>query len=365
MAGSNIDYRSHEGLRWLRYVLSPQSNVPNMSDWRSIYAFADKQKILGVCDPTNYKVQIDIEIISLWIGTVLQIKSRNMLLNTKTMELCQIMEHAGFSCCVLKGQGNAEKYPNPLSRIPGDIDVWVDADENTIQRFARERFPDAKETFKHIKLPLYDDIGVDLHYKPLRFHFPQHQRRLYKWINLHKEEQFANKIKLTGTDSFIHVPTTKFNVVYQLGHIMIHVLDGGIGFRQLIDYFYVLKELGDISSEERDEIVQTWKNLGLLRIASAVMWIESEVLGFSEHYLLIAPNQRLGKMLLEDILEGGNFGHYSIRQSYRYTGKNLLRRVSSLSRLIRLLPCFPGEVPFWIIDRCLIKAKIDLRRFLG
>lgn len=361
----SVEFCSYESLIWLRYVLSPQSLVPQISDWRAIYEFADKQRIVGVCDPTKHEVKIDIEISSQWIGAVLQIASGNALLNTRTVELCRVLEKAGLRCCILKGQGNAEMYPNALSRNPGDIDVWIDADEDAIQEFVRERFPDAKENFKHIKFPVYDDVEVDVHQTPLKFRHPLHQRRLQKWINLHKEEQFANKVKLTGTDSFIYVPTTKFNAVYQLGHIMIHVLDEGIGFRQLIDYFYVLKKLSDISSEERDEIVQTWKRLGMLRIASAVMCIESEVLGLSEHYLLIAPNQRLGKMLLADILEGGNFGYYSKRQSYRNKGKSLSRRSSSLFRLLRLLPCFPGEAAFRIVSRCIAVAKIDLRRFLA
>ena len=34
----------------------------------------------------------------------------------------------GLRCCILKGQGNALMYPNPYSRTPGDIDVWIDAD---------------------------------------------------------------------------------------------------------------------------------------------------------------------------------------------------------------------------------------------
>lgn len=350
-----------ESLDWLRFSLDPENPMPSVTDWCTLNDFADKQKIIGICDPTKYEVKIDLEVLSLWMGATLQIANYNTLLNKRAVELCQVIEQAGFRCCILKGQGNAKMYPNPLSRTPGDIDVWIDADEDTIQRFVRERFPDAEECFKHIKFPLFDDVEVDVHQTPLKLRHPLHQRRLQRWINQHKEEQFANQIKLTGTDSIIHVPTAKFNAVYQLGHIMIHLFDEGIGFRQLIDYFYVLRGLADLSSEERDEIVLTWKRLGMSRLASAVMWIESDILGLPEKCLLTAPNRQLGEKLLGDVLEGGNFGHYSIRQSYRHEGKKYTKRFSSLSRLMRLSPCFPGEAVFRIISRCVAVMKHDLK----
>lgn len=350
-----------EPLDWLRFSLDPESLMPSVTDWRTLYDFADKQKIIGIFDPTKHEVKIDIETISLWMGAALQIANSNTLLNKRAVELCRVIEQAGFRCSILKGQGNAEMHPNPLSRTPGDIDVWIDADEETIQRFVKERFPDAKESFKHIKFPLFDDVEVDVHQTPLKLRHPLHQQRLQRWINQHKEEQFANQVKLTGTDSIIHVPTAQFNAVYQLGHIMIHLFDEGIGFRQLIDYFYVLKRLADISSEERDEIVRTWKRLGMFRLASAVMWIESDILGLPERYLLTAPNRQLGEKLLVDVLEGGNFGHYSIRQSYRHEGRKYVKRFSSLSRLMRLSPCFPGEVTFRIINRCVAVIRHDIK----
>jgi len=351
IAGGN-----REQLLWLRYALSPRFPVPDVIDWCALYDFADKQKIIGICDPTKYEVKVDIEVISLWMGAVLQIANSNTLLNKRVVELCQILEKAGFRCCILKGQGNAEMYPNPLSRTPGDIDVWIDADEDTIQKFVRERFPDAKECFKHIKFPVFDDVEVDVHHTPLKLRHPLHQRRLQKWINLHKEEQFANQIQLTGTNSFIHVPTAQFNAVYQLGHIMIHLFDGGIGFRQLIDLFYVLKRLDGISSEECGEIVLAWKRLGMYRLASAVMWIESDILGLPGRYLLVSPDQSLGERLLADVLDGGNFGHYAKRRKYQ--SGCLVKWFYSLSRLLKLLPCFPGEAVFQI----LLKVKAAVKK---
>ena len=203
---------------------------------------------------------------------------------------------------------------------------------------------------------------MDVHQTPLKFRHPWHQSRLQRWINLHKDVQFANQVELTGTDSIIHVPKAQFNAVYQLGHIMIHLFDEGIGFRHLIDYFYVLKTLDGISSEVRDKIVLAWKRLGMYRLASAVMWIEKEILGLPQELLLTTPNKQLGEKVLADVLEGGNFGHYSVRQTYRCTGRRFTRRISSFFRLMRLFPCFPSEMTFQIVRRCTGIAKADIRR---
>ena len=294
------------------------------------------------------------------MGSALQIKQFNKLLNQRAIDVCQIWQEAGFRCCVLKGQGNAEMYPDPSLRMPGDIDLWIDADENTIQDFITKQFPDAKECYKHIKYPIFNDVEVDIHQTPLKFRRPLHQQRLQRWIQLNKEKQFCNTIKLTGSDGYISVPTAKFNAVYQLGHIMIHLFDEGIGFRHLVDYFYVLKKLDGLSQEERDEIVRTWKKIGILRLASAVMWIESEKMGLPEGCMLTAPSRTLGKILLKDVLDGGNFGKYSIRQEYAHSGKSLARRVSTLWRLIRLSHCFPTEAFFGIKDRFTAVIKHDL-----
>lgn len=351
-----------ESFDWLRFSLNPGKPMSNVTDWRTLYEFADKQKIIGTCDPTRHDVRMPQDLLFTWIGYLQAIKAQNQLLNQRAVEVYTFMRGAGFRCCILKGQGNALMYPDPSLRCPGDVDVWVDADRETLYEFVRERFPDAKECFKHIKFPIFSDVEVDVHHTPLRFFHPKHDRLLQQWLTDQKDEQFSHNVRLSGTESDVAFPTAKFNAVYLLGHIMVHLFDEGVGFRQLIDYFYVLKEVEGLPQEERDEIVGAWKRLGMLRLASAVMWIESEVLGIPERYLLTTPNRRLGKKMLEDVLEGGNFGHYSERQLLRHRGKRLARRVASLRRLIKLSPCFPGEAAYRIPRRVFAVAKADWRK---
>lgn len=351
-------------LRWLRFVLNVGTEKPDIKDWQEVYDFARKQSIIGICDPTGHDIRMPQNLLFQWIGDVQAIRAQNKLLNQRSVEVYHFLRELGFRCCILKGQGNAMIYPDPYQRSPGDVDVWVDADKNKVYNFVKERYPDAEECIKHIKFPIFTDVEVDVHHTPLRFLHIGHNRYLQKWFSEQIDEQMSHYTTLSDTRCKIAVPTAKFNAVYQLGHIMVHLLDEGLGFRQLIDYFYVLKKVSSLSQEERDDIVDTWKRLGMLKLSSAVMWVETEILRIDKRYLLTAPNEQLGERLLADVLEGGNFGHYSARRLYISNGNRFTKRVSTLRRLVRMSPCFLGEAAFRIPYRFVSLLKAYWRIFV-
>lgn len=337
---ARIDYRSKEALAWLRFVLNPETTMPVVTDWAAVLAFADKQKLAGICMPFQCSEKLDKKLGLQWYGWCQLTEHRNRLLNQRVGELFGMLEDAGFSCCLLKGQGNAALYPNPLMRCPGDIDVWIDAGEEEILQYVKSRYPDEKESFKHIHFPVFKDTSVDVHTVPLKLYCPTYAKRLRAWTERNKEEQFGHKIKLADVEQEVSVPTGRFNAIYQLGHMLIHLFDEGVGLRQVVDYFYILKYL-DITEEERLALVETLRSLGMLRFTRAVMWIECDVLGMPCERCFVRPDEWLGRQLLRDILEGGNFGHYS----QRYKGRSgfYQRRFVKAWRVMSLLPLAPRE----------------------
>ena len=61
-------------------------------------------------------------------------------------------------------------YPNPLIRIPGDVDVWVNAGRDEIRSLAHSLAENANEhvddeSFNHIGLTV-NGITVELHSTP-------------------------------------------------------------------------------------------------------------------------------------------------------------------------------------------------------
>lgn len=351
---ARIDDRTREALAWLRFILNPETAMPVVTDWAAVLSFADKQSLVGICMPFQCADRLEKEQRMQWYGLCQRIEYQNKLLNQRIGQLFGMLEEAGFACCLLKGQGNAALYPNPLLRCAGDIDVWVDAGEEAVARYVKKKFPEEKETYKHIHFPVFDDVSVDIHATPLKLYHPVFGKRLQRWIAQHKEEQFEHKVKLPDIEREVSAPTDGFNVVYQLGHMLIHLFDEGVGLRQMVDYFYVLKHL-DASAEERTALAETFRSLGMLRFARAVMWIESDVLGLPKERCIVNPDTGLGQRLLLDILEGGNFGHYS----QRFKGRNgyYQRRFVKARRIISLLPMAPREG----IARLLSKVGTALR----
>ena len=337
------DIIDSETFQWLRFVLDPSRPMPDVQDWRGLLNFAKQQAVVGICSPTRFEdSQLEQRVLVEWFGIVRMVSARNRRLNEQVVLLVEKLKASGLHCCILKGQGNATMYPNPDLRMPGDIDVWVDADKEVLLEYVKHLYPNEEETFKHIKFPVFKDTPVDLHYTPLRFSHPGHNKRLQRWIAENKDGQMTHFVKLPQIDMDIAIPTAAFNAVYQLGHILIHIADEGIGLRQFVDYYYVLKKLGSAEPKQRDAIRDTWKRLGMMRLARAVMWIERQVLGLPKEYALVVPDEKRGDLLLEVILEGGNFGKYSSRWSYDKYGR-FVQKVVKVWHLVKVSSCFPGE----------------------
>lgn len=352
-----IDVETNEALMWLRYVLNPDTEMPLISEWPALLAFAKKQAMTGLFLPDVKPPTLPKDILLQWIGQVQLIEQQNKLLNKQVIILSETLKTSGIRYCILKGQGNALLYPAPKMRSPGDIDVWVDLDEETMLRYVNSVYPEAKASFKHIKFPMFKDTPVDMHHTPLKIYHPIHNRRLQQWLNENKEEQMTHYMRLPETEKGIAIPTVRFNAVYQLGHIMIHLEDEGIGLRQFVDYYYVLKHLNTCSKEEREEIVTIWSRLGMKKLASAVMWVEKELLGIQEEYLLVVPDKRKGLLLAKDILEGGNFGHHSEREQYRRYGV-FTKKLSNAWHMLKLSTCFPGDAFFRLLTKMKNGCKI-------
>ena len=242
----------------------------------------------------------------------------------------------GLRCCILKGQGNALMYPNPYSRTPGDVDVWVDSSRATVIEYAKWHFELGDDIRYHHLETSMDGVPVELHFFPCVMNNPIYNRRLQKWFQRNADLQCSNIVSLPDDAGEIAVPTTAFNVIYQLCHLYHHFFDEGIGFRQIIDYYLVIDkwhtDLTEFTDRElnsrnlyaeyadrkaksvesvRSVCEKELKHLGLWKFAGAVMYVQHEVLGLPEEKMICPMDVKRGKLLLSEIMDGGNFGkHY-------------------------------------------------------
>ena len=238
----------------LQYCLGYKGNISNVvasMDWQKQYSFASKQAILGLCFdgierlgkeyPEELKKNpIERDLLMTWMGAAQQIRRQNMKVNMVASKLYSMLRKDGLRCCILKGQGNALMYPNAYSRNPGDIDVWVKASREDITEYAKCHFKLEDDIrFHHLETTM-DGVPVELHFFPGIMNNPVYNARLQKWFKRNADLQCSNVVGLPDGIGEIAIPTTTFNVIYQLTHLYHHFFDEGIGMRQIIDYFLVV-----------------------------------------------------------------------------------------------------------------------------
>ncbi|RGL55249.1 hypothetical protein DXC61_14030 [Segatella copri] len=422
----------------LRYCLGKKENMSRVitgMDWQELYSFASKQALLGLCFdgierlgkeyPEELKQNpIGRELLMTWMGKAQQIRRQNMKVNAVASKLFSMLREDGLRCCILKGQGNALMYPNPYSRTPGDIDVWIDASRERIMEYAQKKFELGDDIrLQHLETSL-DGVPVELHFFPCSMNNPIYHARLQKWFRRNADLQCSHIVGLPDGAGDIAIPTTAFNVVYQLTHLYHHFFDEGIGMRQIIDYFLVVNDFsknvfldydfsnhpvplskegstfspspsssgsGDVTAPSRcseplrskdggaskpspdcagwdrrgvsgdtssascssasgssitsvrsafttDSSASTalvvvqreLKYLGLWKFAGAVMYVLHEALGLPEEKMIAPMDEKRGKLLLAEILEGGNFGRHFTKYggfTHQSTGKKYFLKI--------------------------------------
>ena len=365
-------------------------------------------------------VGMEKELLLQWMAESQMLEKANVRLNDTAIQVSEWFRKKGFRTCILKGQGNALMYPNPYSRTPGDIDIWVEGGDKRVISFVRSISPHEKACYHHIEFPSYKGMEVEVHYRPSFLLCFWHNRKLQKYYERVKEEQFSHQVML-GEQGEIAIPTVEFNLIFQLTHIFSHLMNEGIGLRQLVDYYFVICDFykvyqnssnpsvslskgsstfspspsssgsGDVTAPSRcseplrskdggpskvspncagwdcrdaigdmtsatatalssfaanssaaiDRVQKELKELGLWKFAGAIMYIMQEVFGMPASRLIVHPNEKYGKFVLNEVLEAGNFGKHDARN--RFGRSQLGHNLQRVYRDIRLVRYFPAE----------------------
>ena len=427
---------------FLNYCLGKKVNMSMIVakiDWRQLYNFASRQALLGFCFDGIERMTKEFseelkqnpmgrDLLMTWMGAAQQIRRQNMKVNAVAGKLYSKFREDGLRCCILKGQGNALMYPNPYSRTPGDIDVWIDASRERIMEYAQKKFELEDDIrLQHLETSL-DGVPVELHFFPCSMNNPIYHARLQKWFRRNADLQCSHIVGLPDGAGDIAIPTTAFNVVYQLTHLYHHFFDEGIGMRQIIDYFLVVNDFsknvfldtdfsnhpvnfsnhpvplskegstfspspsssgsGDVTAPSRCSeplrskvggaskpspdcagwdrlaiegdnsagsatavtssastalvvVQRELKYLGLWKFARAVMYVLHEALGLSEEKMIAPMDEKRGKLLLAEILNGGNFGQHFTKYggfTHQSMGKKYFLKIWRNMHFVRYYP---------------------------
>lgn len=319
------------------------SHSPTESEWRKAYNDAIRQSIGAICVYAIQKLPPEQrppeDVFWEWFGLVIQIQRQNELLDKQTAEVWKRLKEDGLGVAVLKGQGVGMEYGELASfRQSGDIDIWVKGGYQKVCDYVQRTQPTDDVAYHRFHYSYFKDTEVELHHRPTLMRNLIDDRKLARWYNSF------------GTDSFVYledkgfaVPPVEFNRIFILTHIYRHFLFEGIGLRQVMDYYFVLKNDKTCKKEETAKIL---KELRLTRFAEAMMWILHTQLGLEKDKLICDMNEKEGQFVLAEILQAGNFG----RADRRFKGMSKFQRMVKHS--IHLLLHYPSEViwtPIWLV----------------
>ena len=334
------------------------SQTPTEGEWRELFALAQKQAMIGITFRGVERLpevqRPPRSLLMQWYMATERIKKMNADLNHKAQMVAETFRNEGFPGVVLKGQGVAMLYnnvevcslddsdnnqsptTNSLYRTPGDIDIWLFGERGDILSYVRRHVTHCKPVYHHVDFPVVDGLDIEVHFTPSWMNSPITNRRLQRFF--HEERLMIVEGRFTG----IPTPSLAFNRVYILVHIYRHLFAEGIGLRQLLDYYFVLRQ--GFSEEERNVTMQTLRSLKMQRFAAAVMWVLQEVYAMDGRYLLVAPDEREGRFLLDEIMLAGNFGQYDERLQHEQGESALHWGWRKVMRNFRFVSSYPSEV---------------------
>lgn len=437
-----------------------------MEEWKGLYGLLKKHALLGVGYVAIQKLPKEQwppnAMIMQWVGVAQKIRLLNLELNEECRKVVTQLELDGIGAVVIKGQSNLENYPEELReyRNPGDIDLWTKQTNDCgipmavkqgesveyeyykgvrgiieyarLQRRVREDKSRFKPLYYHVEYHTDKGTEVEMHYRPSFLCSPIRNMRMQRWFKEQFDVCLQNKCRLG-----FPVLTSSVNVVYQLVHLHRHVFEGGVGLRQLMDYYFALRvwhndvmECKDLQTQgmwseglgtpvmSKEEVMAVIRSFGMGKFAGAVMFVINEVFGganenekgqrrtrretdgcpqadfvgeresseFKQNlnggpqaddgeeqvliirtsfilsgahqatqvsderlmindgpWLLCEPNEKEGRILLEEIMKGGNFGQYDTRDAALKKGGMVKHGVWKLKRVMRLVSSYPEE----------------------
>ena len=296
----------------LRIALGTQETLTTTltdDEWLEVSQMAVKQSVLGILYSAVEKLPEEQRPSSdLYIDMyqcVQEIEECNRHLNKMTALVSSRFRKDGFPNCILKGQGVALLYPNPLRRQSGDIDIWLKGKRKDIIKYVQKIVPSKKPNYHHIGFNLKDGTMVEAHFTPSLAFNPLTNWKIQKWAKQHQDDQMKTLVVLPNSDREITTPTVRFNVVFILHHLFKHLLYEGVAMRHVLDYCYVLKAFHAENPSEStlDDVKKDLTNLNLKKISGALGWIYVHLLGLPKDCLLFPPHEKDGQFIIRQILD--------------------------------------------------------------
>ena len=358
----NIENLFYQLLRMAlgRQVCLP--HTPNEQEWKALYELAKKQSLIGVCFAGVQKLQTQRQeppemTYLTWIAMAAKIQQRNEVVSRQCVELQGQLAADGLRSCVLKGQGvgalyrvhendndnNQNSSDLSMLRQSGDIDVWVDTDEEGALRWVKKYQRELDFDYKHVHLDVLEGTSVEVHYRPSTSRVPWYMKRVDHFTR--EKACWTNAVALG--DGMVNVPSLEFNLVFILQHIFGHLFAEEMTLKQYLDYYFVLKQ-AHVEGADVQEAYRWMLRMGMGSFAKATMWLQREVFGMPEEWMICEADADEGRFLLDRVMAKEQKAKKGEHGSVRW---HLSVFWAQQNKNLHLLTHYPLEVlfsPIWL-----------------
>ena len=356
-------------------------------EWEEMFGLAKKQALLGLAFEGVKKLPKEQwpqgDIVLKWTMATEQVKRQNLQTTNVCLRLNDIFAKVGFETCILKGQANHVYYDRLIDgvslgmmRVCGDVDAWIWPKEKILHSvksiidYCQRKNILISLCHLHAEVKPIGGVPVEIHFRPSFLNAPWRNRNFQRAF---KDAVFDNaKIDDVGVVKKLRVD---YDLIFQMNHIYRHLLDEGVGLRQVFDFYVLLKDYNKeriVRTElmGKEEIMKIISSCGMKRFATALMYVLKDIFHVGNDELICGISEKDGLFLLDEIMMAGNFGHYDIRMNAIEVRKGKLsfqlqRASRRFMRNLRFLSSYPEEVicePFARIAHFLWR-KLRLYRF--
>lgn len=277
-------------------------------EWSQVFQKAKEQTVEGILfDGLQFLSDDNLPPTAIrlsWMVRIHYIECNNERLNRLIAEQYHFFCKLGLDPLLLKGQGVATSYPQPLHRSSGDVDwCFEDLKQYRLAQLALLKKGAAVATENGQTIYRWEESEIDLHQRLFDLHNPFSRSFISRM-----RPEFGNALcNLAGHNIPILHPLLQ--VIQVAVHILKHSLSFGVGLRQYCDLACLYNRY--VHELDHHQLKNIYRRLGLLNWIEAVHGLLVACLGLPTENLPFSNNSEILKRdLIDDIWNFGNFGFH-------------------------------------------------------
>lgn len=231
---------------------------------------------------------------------------QHLRLNQDLATVFTHLQANGLHPVLLKGQGCATYYPNPVLRATGDLDIWIGKEDYERAKTVVINLcgtDEAEENGKHLEIK-YGETVLEIHRIAESLIHPTHKSFFEKYST----EQLNNPQQVSLNGTCFEIPGKQFQALHVFMHLWHHFSIRGISLRQFVDLAMILhKHHQSINLTELEEALQKLGRMKAWQMIGCVL-VDEFGLPPQEYPFYSTKYRRQAKAILTLTLYEGNFG---------------------------------------------------------